>query len=212
MKLSTSTLLLGAASAAVANMDQQVLGGDDASSGDGSFESIKAAGESWMDMFGEKFSEITAEAKAVWDELALMAPDAVEAFKKNAIPTRPKPHSRRPDSQWDHVVKGADVQNIWIEKDGARRRQVGGRLENFNLRAKKVDPSKLGVDTVKQYSGYLDDEENDKHLFYCKLFVMPIRSVGLPRVPPSWKLTDFVSHKGSSSPETIPRTTLSSSG
>jgi len=31
---------------------------------------------------------------------------------------------------------------------------------------KKVDPSKLGVDTVKQYSGYLDDEKNDKHLFY----------------------------------------------
>jgi cathepsin A (carboxypeptidase C) len=42
-------------------------------------------------------------------------------------------------------------------------------LEQYNLRGKKVDPSKLGVDTVKQYSGYLDDEANDKHLFYCKL-------------------------------------------
>jgi cathepsin A (carboxypeptidase C) len=26
----------------------------------------------------------------------------------------------------------------------------------------------LGVDKVKQYSGYLDDEEEDKHLFYCE--------------------------------------------
>ncbi|KAL2752664.1 hypothetical protein ACRALDRAFT_1072539 [Sodiomyces alcalophilus JCM 7366] len=147
-------------------MDQQVLGGDGAGAGDGFFESIKPAAESWMDMFGEKFSDITAETKAVWDELVLMAPDAVKAFKQNAVPSRPKPHVRRPDTQWDHVVKGADVQSIWIEKGGEKHRQVGGRLENFNLRAKKVDPSKLGVDKVKQYSGYLDDEENDKHLFY----------------------------------------------
>ena len=25
-----------------------------------------------------------------------------------------------------------------------------------------------GVDKVKQYSGYLDDDEEDKHLFYCE--------------------------------------------
>lgn len=160
MKLSTSALVLGASTIA-AGMDQQVLGGD-------RFESIKVASESWMDMFGEKFSEMTSEAKAAWDELTLLAPDAVEAFKKNAFPTPPKPHTRRPDTHWDHVVKGADVQSIWTETNGEKHRQVGGRLDNYNLRAKKVDPSKLGVDKVKQYSGYLDDDEEDKHLFYCK--------------------------------------------
>jgi cathepsin A (carboxypeptidase C) len=36
------------------------------------------------------------------------------------------------------------------------------------MRVKKVDPAALGVDKVKQYSGYLDDEEEDKHLFYCE--------------------------------------------
>ena len=77
MKLSTSALVLGATTVA-ARMDQQVLGGD-------RFESIKVASESWMDVFGEKFSEITSEAKAAWDELTLLAPDAVEAFKKNAL-------------------------------------------------------------------------------------------------------------------------------
>lgn len=144
---------------AVAGMDQQVLGGD-------RFESIKVAGQSWMDAFGEKFSDMTSEAKAVWDELTMLAPDAVEAFKKNAVPIKPKAHTRRPDSHWDHVVKGADVQGLWAETNGEKHRQISGRLDNYNLRAKSVDPSKLGVDKVKQYSGYLDDEEEDKHLFY----------------------------------------------
>lgn len=54
-------------------------------------------------------------------------------------------------------------------ENGEEERHLDGDLEAYNLRAKKVDPSKLGVDPdVKQYSGYLDDEENDKHLFYCR--------------------------------------------
>jgi cathepsin A (carboxypeptidase C) len=59
--------------------------------------------------------------------------------------------------------------SVWIENaNGEKERAIDGKLEAYNLRTKKVDPSKLGVDTVKQYSGYLDDEQNDKHLFYCK--------------------------------------------
>lgn len=58
---------------------------------------------------------------------------------------------------------------MWVENaNGEKERAIDGKLEQYNLRAKKVDPSKLGVDTVKQYSGYLDDEANDKHLFYCR--------------------------------------------
>lgn len=52
-----------------------------------------------------------------------------------------------------------------IEAEG---KQASAELANYNLRANKMDPSKLGVDKVKQYSGYLDDEAQDKHLFYCK--------------------------------------------
>jgi len=60
--------------------------------------------------------------------------------------------------------------SVWVENaNGEKERAIDGKLENYSLRAKKVDPSKLGVDTVKQYSGYLDDEKNDKHLFYCKI-------------------------------------------
>jgi cathepsin A (carboxypeptidase C) len=62
---------------------------------------------------------------------------------------------------------------MWVQEDGEKHRKVGGRLENYNLRAKAVDPSKLAVDSVKQYSGYLDDEANDKHLFYCESVFWP---------------------------------------
>ena len=60
--------------------------------------------------------------------------------------------------------------SVWVENaNGGKERAIDGKLEEYNLRTKKVDPSKLGVDTVKQYSGYLDDEKNDKHLFYCMI-------------------------------------------
>lgn len=36
----------------------------------------------------------------------------------------------------------------------------------FSLRSKQQDPSELGVDTVKQYTGYLDTDDDSKHFFY----------------------------------------------
>lgn len=162
MRWSTSALVLGAASSAVGFQNQKVMGGE---SGQQRIIDVDSA-KSWMKPFEEVFGEISSEAQAVWDEVSMLVPDAVEAFKQNALPPKPKKVSRKPDSHWDHVVKGADVQALWTETNGERHRQVGGKLENFKLRAKKVDPKKLGVDTVKQYSGYLDDDEEDKHLFY----------------------------------------------
>ena len=107
------------------------------------------------------------EARAVWDEVAQLFPKEME---KATFFSSPKKHTRRPDDHWDHIVKGADVQRVWLENaDGEMEREVEGKLETYNLRTKKVDPSSLGIDPgVKQYSGYLDDEENDKHLFYCE--------------------------------------------
>jgi len=154
MKLLASSILLGAATTALAQ--QQVLQ-----------KPLKQ--DVWskpVDSIKEAVHDMTAEAKQVWDEVAMLFPEAME---KANIFSAPKPHTRKPDSKWDYVVKGADVQSVWIENaKGEKEREVDGRLESYNLRAKKVDPVKLGVDTVKQYSGYLDDEENDKHLFYCR--------------------------------------------
>ncbi|KAF4126857.1 cathepsin A (carboxypeptidase C), partial [Geosmithia morbida] len=76
----------------------------------------------------------------------------------------------RPDSFWEHVVKGSDVAEKIRAGSGSSVLSADDQevhpLSNFNMRAKPVDPSELGVDTVKQYSGYLDNDEQDKHLFY----------------------------------------------
>lgn len=174
MRLSTSALVLGAASSAMAFQDQKVLGDSKpAVKFGGDFEALASS-------LKESFGELTADAKAVWEEVSLLAPDAMEAFIKEAKGITAKKHNRKADGEWDHVVKGADLQKVWVEdeKTGESRRLVGGKLSNYSLRAKKVDPVKLGVDKVKQFSGYLDDDEKDKHLFYCEFpnqYNSPIR-------------------------------------
>lgn len=169
MRIAASTVLLGAASAATfQEQAQHVLSGSYGKAQNAMkpiSESFADAVRRPMESLEDAFGEMTAEAKAVWDEIRLLVPES--AFNQSAWFTKPKPHRKRTD--WDHVVKGADVQKMWVENsDGEKHRKVDGRIEDFNLRVKKVDPSKLGVDSVKQYSGYLDDEANDKHLFYCK--------------------------------------------
>jgi cathepsin A (carboxypeptidase C) len=137
---------------------------------------------------------LTAEARQVWDEVAMMFP---ESFDKANFFSQPKPHTRRPNHEWDHVMRGEDIQSVWTTNaQGEKEREIDGKLSNYNLRTKAVDPSVLGVDKVKQYSGYLDDEEEDKHLFYCKepfLLTTPIRPTNRG--------------KGFLNPEMTPRTT-----
>ena len=159
MKLLASSLLLGAASAAV-SPQQQVLG-----------EQPEPFTEAWakpLHNLQDSLKSLSAETRAVWDEVSSMFP---EAMSQATFSSKPKPHTRRPDSEWDYVVRGADVQSVWVENaQGDKERELSGKLDTYNLRAKKVDPSALGVDPgVKQFSGYLDDEENDKHLFYCEV-------------------------------------------
>ena len=154
MKLGTSTLLFGAASAAVSPQQQHVL----------------QPSEAWTTSLQESLGSLTGEARAVWNEIAMMFPEAMNkatATTSSVLP--PKKHTRKPDDYWDHIIKGADVQEVWVENQhGEKERDVDGKLESYNLRSRKVDPSSLGVDPgVKQYSGYLDNEEDDKHLFYC---------------------------------------------
>lgn len=157
MKSLPSWLLVGAVSAAV-SPQQQVL------------QPPTQALDAWtkpLHSVHESLKTLTVEAQALWDEIATMFP---EDMAKASLPSLPKKHTRRPDSHWDHIIKGADVQSVWVENEnGDQERDVDGELESYNMRSKKVDPSSLGVDPgVKQYSGYLDDEENDKHLFYCE--------------------------------------------
>ncbi|MCJ1476185.1 hypothetical protein MMC13_004850 [Lambiella insularis] len=126
---------------------------------------VKSAPHGSTEWLQESLDALSVEERAVWDEVSMMFPKHMSSAMK---PTSPKKHNRRPDDYWTHITSGADIQSVWIENaKGEKEREIDGRLENYNLRTKKIDPSALGVDPdVKQYSGYLDDEEEDKHLFY----------------------------------------------
>ena len=161
MKVLASSLLLGAASAAVAPLQQPIRFPQ-------SFpESAKSSLSNQLQSLNDVLSSLTAGARAVWDQVAMLYP---EEMSKASFFSAPKKHNRRPDREWDHIVRGEIVQNLWVENEqGEKEREVNGKLDSYDLRVKKVDPGVLGVDPdVKQYSGYLDDNENDKHLFYCE--------------------------------------------
>lgn len=165
MRVLASSVLIGAAAAAIT--PQQVL----QQPLQAVQEASKKLATAWQEpLHGlkEHLDSLGADARAAWDDVAMMFPEAMEAAMRV---TPPKKHTRRPDSHWDHILEGADVQKVWVENaNGEKEREIEGKLENYRLRAKKPDPSKLGVDPgVKQYSGYLDDDENDKHLFYCEI-------------------------------------------
>ncbi|KAI1131616.1 Alpha/Beta hydrolase protein [Nemania abortiva] len=162
MRVAAQTLLLGATTAAFAQ-EQKVL----SSFGNAAqhpLEHVSDGIRNPLDHITDALGEMPAAAKGLWDEMSLLVPGFVQ--KAGNLISRPKPHTRKPDTEWDHIVRGADVQSMWIETDGIKHRKVDGPLAAYDLRAKAVDPSSLGIDKVKQYSGYLDDNENDKHLFY----------------------------------------------
>lgn len=121
-----------------------------------------------LEVLKDSLKNLGDDAKHAWNDLAAAFPDAVNDY---TFFSAPKKHARRPDSEWDHIVRGGDVQSVWVEgADGQKHREIDGKLQKYDLRVKVVDTSTLGVDPgVKQFSGYLDDNENDKHLFYCKL-------------------------------------------
>jgi len=162
MRVLSTALLIGAAAAAVPQPAQQVL--ELPKKGDkGAPETLSKP----LHHLEEQLKSLSDEARALWDEVSSLFPNALDRVPFFSLP---KKHTRRPDSHWDHIVRGSDVQNIWVTgKNGQKEREIGGKLESYDLRVKKVDPSSLGIDPgVKQYAGYLDDNENDKHLFYCK--------------------------------------------
>ncbi|KAF2396421.1 putative carboxypeptidase CpyA/Prc1 [Trichodelitschia bisporula] len=154
MKAVACLSLLGAASAAVTQQQQPLQLPN----------VITDAVANPLHHLEESLKSLSAEARQAWDEVAAIFP---AAFDKANFFSAPKPHKKKPASEWDFITKGADLQSVWVTNaQGEKEREIDGKLSNYNLRTKTVDPSVLNVDTVKQYSGYLDDEDEDKHLFY----------------------------------------------
>lgn len=98
--------------------------------------------ESIAKFVNEPLEKIPAETKRLWTDMMLDYPEAVS---KLSFKTKPK-KAKAEKSSFDFHV--ADT-----------------RVPNHKLRGKSV-PKSLGIDDVKQYSGYLDVEDEDKHFFY----------------------------------------------
>ncbi|CEJ90372.1 hypothetical protein VHEMI06161 [[Torrubiella] hemipterigena] len=164
MRFATSALVLGVASTALAADSQKVL----------NKPSFGGLGldldfDVWSRPMKSLWGDISEEAKATWNEISLLAPEAVAAFKESLKPSAPRKINRKPDSHWDSIVHGADVSGANVANKFTKERKpakISGKLENYSLRSRAVDTVKLGLDKVKQYAGYLDDNDQDKHLFY----------------------------------------------
>jgi cathepsin A (carboxypeptidase C) len=185
MKLLTSTLLIGASFAA-AYVPEQVPMQDNGqlkTQAQSSIQDIfpdvkklmndaaKVSSDEWKKIMDSrpKTGKLADDIRHAWKMVGKNIDDIADIQAEMGPFVKPKlPVNKKPDSHWDHIVRGSDLQSSWVlNAQGTKEREIDGKLDNYNMRIKKVDPSKLGVDTVKQYSGYLDDDENDKHLFYC---------------------------------------------
>ncbi|PUU79125.1 Alpha/Beta hydrolase protein [Tuber borchii] len=151
MKLSVASaisLALGA-SAYMPNLEQHPIN-----------SKLPAFLSSALDQF--KVGDLSSESISAWAEIAKLYPeDTVSAIQAIQSKSRPKPGiKKRPDHYWDYIVDGSDtVSALGSEVDGH------DKIKGNRLRIKK--PSGLGVDAkTKQYSGYLDVEDDDKHFFF----------------------------------------------
>ena len=174
MRLLTTSVVVGATAVAAATPQQYVL---EQPLHDTTAKVVDAFGQFThpFNQVKESWNSLSSEVKATWEEVTKLFPDQMNG--PSFAP--PKKSHRKPNSHWDYVMKGADVQSVMVENvHGEKERKIDGELKDFTLRAKKVDPSSLGVDpNVTQFSGYLDDDENDKHLFYCTWIYSPPVSI-----------------------------------
>lgn len=92
------------------------------------------------EFLNEPLSKLTKETKELWKDMLLQYPNALTSISTKI------PGKNSITQKFDYFVKDA-------------------KYENHQLRVKSV-PKSLGIDDVKQYSGYLDIEDEDKHFFY----------------------------------------------
>lgn len=88
----------------------------------------------------EPLEAIPTSTKKLWLEMMLEFPDVISKMNFKSLPKKAS------WKKFDNIVSSSKV-------------------PNHKLRVKSV-PESLGVDSVKQYSGYLDIEDEDKHFFY----------------------------------------------
>ncbi|ODQ65484.1 hypothetical protein NADFUDRAFT_52072 [Nadsonia fulvescens var. elongata DSM 6958] len=138
MKIQSFALLAGSASLASAFSIPFL---DDASFQIPFFDKLKSK-QSLADKAAVAFGDIPEDLESIWHEMEQEFPD--QAAKYNFL-SKPSKLSSSRKTEWLYNVRDDE-------------------FPKHGLRVK--DPSILGVDNVKQFSGYLDIDEDKKHLFY----------------------------------------------
>ncbi|OAX81638.1 hypothetical protein ACJ72_04017 [Emergomyces africanus] len=105
-----------------------------------------------LQKISDTFDNLREHADSFWDDVMDKIPNNIMDTITHSPP--PKKANRRPDSEWNHIVRGADIQSVWVEGDNGKHRKIDGKLDSYDLRVKVVDPSILGVDTVFIIPGY----------------------------------------------------------
>lgn len=111
------------------------------------FAALDLSKDAWLSKFAQVINEpasaISSEAKKAWSEVLLKFPESVASLKFSSSPRGSK-------------IKAQSAFDFHVALD---------KVPNHKLRVKST-PEDLGIDSVKQYSGYLDVEEDDKHFFF----------------------------------------------
>lgn len=112
---------------------------------------VPAVLSSLAQQLGQRIDDIPNAAIQTWLTISEQAPHLLGKIAKEmhrALNPQSSVRSRIPflSEQWDYEVKN------------------DAKFPNHGIRIKS--PEGLGLDSVKQYSGYLDIEEDEKHLFF----------------------------------------------
>lgn len=152
MRFSTTLLTVIAATAVTQGLSLDSLRGNiqhPLNLADQSFNKIKdhVKGSTLLEKVassvGESIENVSDDIKKTWSEMAMSFPETVANMN---FVSKPKFNVKKHDN-WDFKVKNTE------------------QLPNYQLRVKS-SPVELGIDDVKQYSGYIDVEDEDKHFFY----------------------------------------------
>lgn len=106
-----------------------------------------------VDTFADVLHPAEPLAAEAWDEMvALVGPQKVRQLVNQFNAMKEVPNKKMNN----HVkAQSADFSTVELDK-----------FEGYSLRVKESQPEILGLDTVRQYTGYLDVDELGKHFFY----------------------------------------------
>jgi cathepsin A (carboxypeptidase C) len=103
---------------------------------------------------GQSWEDIPDVAVNSWHEVLKTAPELFGQLKSELFKQLTKPNRKTPPSPSNNHIDTVDWMHVVENQD----------FPDYSLKVKS--PDSLGIDTVKQYAGYLDVDDEDKHFFY----------------------------------------------